>query len=414
MKKIFLIFCFLLAFNVHVPAQEIRSKKVLFVILDGITPDNLERVATPNLDEISKVGGYARAFTGGIPGTYTETPTISAVGYNSLLTGTWVNKHNVKGNSIRNPNYNYWTVFRIFREIKPASKLAVFSTWLDNRTKLIGTGLPQTNYLQMDWSFDGFEKDTIAFPHDSLGRFILNIDNYVSYEAAHVIKTEGPDLSWVYLQYTDDIGHRFGDGPETDLAITYSDRQVGRLWEAIKYREKHHSEDWMILVTTDHGRSAQDGREHGGQTERERGIWMVTNLKDLNPYFKSGKASMVDIAPTIFRYLDLEVPAIHRYEWDGIPLIGQISFSQVTLGEEGSETLLKWEPYDSEGEVKIGFSESNKFRLSGEPDSISWIDKIPVGWGKFKLPKELAEKERFKLVLEGEDNSGNVWKTGKE
>ncbi|MGX7835837.1 hypothetical protein ACWKSR_11865, partial [Campylobacter fetus subsp. venerealis] len=87
------------------------------------------------------------------------------------------------------------------------------------------TGLPQTNYLQMDWSFDGFEKDTIAFPHDSLSRYILNIDNYVSYEAAHVIKTEGPDLSWVYLQYTDDIGHQFGDGPETDLAITYSDRQ---------------------------------------------------------------------------------------------------------------------------------------------------------------------------------------------
>lgn len=414
MKNLSLFFFCLLAFNVHVPAQVVRTKKVLFVILDGITPDNLERVPTPNLDEISKVGGYARAFTGGTPGTYTETPTISAVGYNSLLTGTWVNKHNVKGNSIRNPNYNYWTVFRILREIQPAAKLAVFSTWVDNRTKLIGTGLPQTNYLQMDWSFDGFEKDTIAFPHDSLSRYILNIDNYVSYEAAHVIKTEGPDLSWVYLQYTDDIGHQFGDGPETDLAITYSDRQVGRLWEAIKYREKHHSEDWMILVTTDHGRSAKDGRGHGGQSERERGIWIVTNLMDLNAYFKSGQASMVDIAPTIFRYLDLDVPTVNRYEWDGVPLIGKISFSQVRLAEEGSGTFVKWEPYESEGRVKIGFSESNKFRLTGESDSISWFDTIPVGVGKFKIPMEIAEKDRFKLVLEGEDNSGNVWKTEKK
>ena len=66
MKNLILFFCSVLAFNIHVPAQEIRSKKVLFVILDGITSDNLERVTTPNLDEISQTGGYAKAFTGGL------------------------------------------------------------------------------------------------------------------------------------------------------------------------------------------------------------------------------------------------------------------------------------------------------------------------------------------------------------
>src|SRR4051794_8697433 len=77
--------------------QAEKEKKVLFVIVDGIPADVLERVNTPSIDQISSDGGYARAYLGGERGGYSETPTISAVGYNSLLTGTWANKHNVWG-----------------------------------------------------------------------------------------------------------------------------------------------------------------------------------------------------------------------------------------------------------------------------------------------------------------------------
>ncbi|UKJ07772.1 hypothetical protein [Solitalea lacus] len=52
----------------------------------------------------------------GEKGGYSETPTISAVGYNSLLTGVWFNKHNVPDNDIKNPNYNYQKIFRLFKE----------------------------------------------------------------------------------------------------------------------------------------------------------------------------------------------------------------------------------------------------------------------------------------------------------
>ncbi|MCW3113178.1 MAG: nucleotide pyrophosphatase, partial [Segetibacter sp.] len=83
-----------------------RQKKVLFVIADGIPADVIERVSTPNIDAIAKEGKYMRAFVGGENGGYSQTPTISAVGYNSLLTGTWVNKHNVWDNDIKAPNYN--------------------------------------------------------------------------------------------------------------------------------------------------------------------------------------------------------------------------------------------------------------------------------------------------------------------
>src|SRR5690606_36396379 len=127
----------------------------LFVIVDGTAADVLERVYTPYVDMIAQEGAYSRAYLGGEKGSYSETPTISAVGYNSLLTSTWANKHNVWDNNIEAPNYHYWSIFRFFKRQYPDKTTAVFSTWLDNRTKLLGEGLPQTGTLKIDYSFDG-------------------------------------------------------------------------------------------------------------------------------------------------------------------------------------------------------------------------------------------------------------------
>ena len=88
----------------------------------------LDKSEIPNLNRIKKDGAMLKAYVGGEKGGYSETPTISAVGYNSLLTGTWVNKHNVYDNDIKAPNYNYPTIFRLFRnqfQIKDGSILYV-------------------------------------------------------------------------------------------------------------------------------------------------------------------------------------------------------------------------------------------------------------------------------------------------
>ena len=117
MKKI-VLFVVGLGCILSVSAQT-RQKKALFVIVDGIPADVIEKVATPALDSIAKKGVYMHAYVGGEKGGYSETPTISAVGYNSLLTGTWANKHNVWDNDIAKPNYSYWTIFRFFKNQYP-------------------------------------------------------------------------------------------------------------------------------------------------------------------------------------------------------------------------------------------------------------------------------------------------------
>ena len=134
--------------------------KTLFVVMDGIPTDVIERVATPNLDQITASGGFGRAYVGGETGGASESPTISAVGYQSLLTGTWANKHQVFDNEVASPNYAYWDIFRMAKTHAPGLSTALFSTWEDNRTKLIGDGLavnPQTGLnkeMRRRWAKD--------------------------------------------------------------------------------------------------------------------------------------------------------------------------------------------------------------------------------------------------------------------
>jgi predicted AlkP superfamily pyrophosphatase or phosphodiesterase len=292
------------------------ERKAIFIIVDGIPADVIEQVSTPNLDAIAGAHGYTRSYVGGAIGEVSESPTVSSVGYNSILTGTWSNKHNVWDNQISDPNYNYWDIFRIAKNHDAALQTAVFSTWTDNRTKLLGDGLPAAGSSKIDHHVDGFELDTERFPHDLMSDYIRKIDALVAEKAAEYVASQGPDLTWVYLQYTDDVAHRYGDGSEMTAAVRFMDDQLGRIWAAVRQRQQDKDESWMVLVTTDHGRDAATGRKHGGQTERERTTWIVTNVTSLNARFEKSPA-VVDILPSIAAYMRLDIPAAIRQQLDG-------------------------------------------------------------------------------------------------
>ena len=89
-----------------------------------------------------------------------------------------------------------------------------------------------------------------------LAKYIHLIDEAVADTAAAVIRRMAPDLSWVYLEYTDDMGHRYGDSKQLYDAVMIMDKQLQRIWQAIQYREKNFNEEWVIYITTDHGRDA--------------------------------------------------------------------------------------------------------------------------------------------------------------
>ena len=310
MRRCLLAFLLLTITISDVHAAE-KPRKALFVIVDGIPAD-----VTPTLDEIAVNGGYTHAYVGGEAGGESESPTISAVGYQSLLTGTWANKHNVWGNSIDDPDYRYWDIFRIVKHHDPGLGTAIFSTWEDNRTKLVGDGLPVAGGQKIDHAVDGLEHDHRQFPKQAASGHIRAIDSYVASEAADHIATHGPHLSWIYLQFTDDVGHRYGDGPEMDEAVTFTDGLLAPVWEAVQARMENLDEDWLVVVTTDHGRVEVDGKGHGGQSHRERLTWIVTNGRCLSPAFRQ-TPGIVDILPSILDHLQIRPPADVASALDG-------------------------------------------------------------------------------------------------
>jgi predicted AlkP superfamily pyrophosphatase or phosphodiesterase len=300
-----------------------QKKKALFVIVDGVAYDVIQKLELQNLNRIAGKNGMGPTVVGGEKGGKTQSPTISAVGYNTVLTGVWANKHNVWDNDIDSPNYKYPTIFRVFKDQFPDRKIAIFSSWLDNRTKLAGDGLPQTGKLTFDHKFDGLELDTINFPHDKEKKYMQRIDQKVVEVAAKTIRDTAPDLSWVYLEYTDDMGHRHGDSEIYYQSVKDADKMMGQLYDAIQYREKNFREDWLIIITTDHGRDAKTGHGHGGQSDRERSGWIVTNARKLNKRFTEGKSELVDIFPTIAHHLKLDLPENVKAELEGKSIIGK-------------------------------------------------------------------------------------------
>ena len=80
------------------------TPKVLVFGIDGVRPDVLAEVATPNIDALVQEGWYSAE-------VLTATPSYSGPSWSSMLTGVWPDKHGVTNNDFTDRNYAQYPSF---------------------------------------------------------------------------------------------------------------------------------------------------------------------------------------------------------------------------------------------------------------------------------------------------------------
>ncbi|WP_105101586.1 alkaline phosphatase family protein [Microbulbifer pacificus] len=324
--------CFaLLAVACSTLAQAQTNNKVLLVGVDGLQYEKLATLNTPNFDRLQ----VEKAYTGGIDGAASQQTTYSGPGWSTILTGVWANKHRVTSNSSGLANSEFPS---LFKRIKDA----------DN-THWVGS--------IVNWS----PINTQFFTQDlSNADLVLNglPDDQVTAQAVARINSGEPDFLFLHLDEPDHAGHSYCFGSAYNNSITSTDALLGQLLDAVDARNAQ-SENWLVLVTTDHGRDTL-GCNHGAQTSNEKTIFIASNqvlnlehsekVSDIsNTDFGGiyGHAAQTAIAPTVLRHLGIDLD--RDWKLDGTPLLGTTGVRKLL---PGNNSTAEWYAQSS-GQVAV-------------------------------------------------------------
>jgi predicted AlkP superfamily pyrophosphatase or phosphodiesterase len=99
-------------------------------------------------------------------------------------------------------------------------------------------------------------------------------DSEIANIAALALEKYGPDVSFVYFCDADEAGHAHGIlGNEYIDAIARVDEHLSRLYQVLNTRAEKLGEEWLLVLTTDHGHVDQGG--HGGDSPQELASFVI-------------------------------------------------------------------------------------------------------------------------------------------
>lgn len=199
-----------------------------------------------------------------------EVPTWSGPGWSSILTGTTHAQHGVQDNTLvggRLWNHPDFLSKAYYKD--QSTRTFAAAGW---PVLVDPQGLGPVIHPRMDQQYAGLHR-VVVRDGEALG--YERIDAEIASVARAALADKGFDVGFVYFCDIDDAGHVHGlQGLEYRAAIRRVDQHVRTLCEEVTRRADELGEDWLVVITTDHGHRDEGG--HGGDSERERESWVIT------------------------------------------------------------------------------------------------------------------------------------------
>src|SRR4026208_95359 len=244
------------------------TNKVLIIGIDGTMPSALAVARTPNLDALKSNGCHSVRV---VPHPVTH----SAACWSSMFTGVWGDKHGVNdpGNSFAGNQFtNYPSFYKHVEAANSNLNTLAFARWAP-----MLTAVPDADVK-------------LSFASDAA----------VTDETCRQLTNSNPDVMWMLLLDVDSAGHSSGWGPTVSnyvRAIETADGRVGQIIGALRNRASYTNEDWLVIVTTDHG-------EHDHpDPERSRITFVINHGPSAARGVLWPSPSIVDICGTVLSHM---------------------------------------------------------------------------------------------------------------
>ncbi|QJQ08857.1 hypothetical protein A3L25_005300 [Pseudomonas putida] len=354
------------------PARHPSRPKALLIGLDGVQLE--QYLLLGDATNLKQRLYYGKAYAGGINGKASEQPTLSGPGWVTLLTGVWSNKHGVDSDT------ELLRVDPAFPSLFKRLRLAMPNAYLSS---VVGWSPLNTAFLLEDAHGADVRESGLS-------------DARVIERTLQILANTPADFTFIQLDAADQVGHDSGFGDHYQQALRTLDSQIGHLLDKVDERRRlHPQEDWLVIISTDHGRDYW-GKGHGSASEQEKSIFIASN-KPLNqeltelsipaempgPNNLYGLPAQTSVAPTVLRHMGLTL----QPEWllDGTPLLGKTGARKARADEHKGR--LRWNS-NATGYLTI--------LKNGQV-----VAQVPARDGQWTDPQGMERQNDYVLVLDG-------------
>ena len=326
------------------PQGDKLTPKVLVVMLDGLRADVVDNGLAPNMRRLADGtwrSGYHGAWTLGA-NTLRDGTTESAPNHVGIATGMTTTKSGIDCNAdlirrgTETAKLPTWLA-RLAKERRGLRALHIFGWYADLR-------LSPDYGVQIIFDRDKANVKTLA-------KMLRDVD--------------APDAIQWHIDLPDLTGHRHGFYPYSSQyreAVRESDRYIGEVLEAIASRPTFAEEDWLVIITSDHGGWE---RAHGHMSTQCYTVPLIIAGRSVVQGRIPGVPHNYDVAPTALAHFGVDVSKI---DFDG--KVRGREFAEEPKSRPIRDGLAVYLPF-SDGSVANGGSAEVAAELRGKAAPIA-------------------------------------------